>query len=97
MPAVMAFLVISHFLYVVGRMLLSNMLSSIILYTVAWYCTTKVENSLQLLAYAGSSLADSPTLKMEVTRSSETSIHGAASQKTAFFIVTAMKTSNLTY
>jgi hypothetical protein len=31
--------------------------------------------SLQLLAHAGSSLADSSTLKMEAIRSSETSIH----------------------
>jgi hypothetical protein len=40
------------------------------------------------------------TLKMEAIRSSETSVkkylHGATSQKTAFFIVTAVKTSNLT-
>jgi hypothetical protein len=79
-----------------------------------------------LLAHAGSSLADSFTLKMEAIRSSETSVHtrttrchiaengflhsyrrppkrlftqelhGATSQKTAFFIVTAVKTSNLT-
>jgi hypothetical protein len=40
---------------------------------------------------------------MEVISSSETSvnkiiyIHGATSEKTAFFIVTAVKTSNLTY
>jgi hypothetical protein len=37
---------------------------------------------------------------MEEIRSSETSVntllHGATSQKTAFFIVTAVKTSNLT-
>jgi hypothetical protein len=37
------------------------------------------------------------TLKMEAIRSSETQdLHGATSQKTAFFIVTAVKTSNLT-
>jgi hypothetical protein len=40
------------------------------------------------------------TLKMEAIRSSETSVHtrynGATSQKTAFFIVTAVKTSNPT-
>jgi phospholipid N-methyltransferase len=40
------------------------------------------------------------TLMMEAIRSSETSflqeLHGRTSQKTAFFIATAMKTSNLT-
>jgi hypothetical protein len=41
----------------------------------------------------------SSTLKTEATRSSETSVflidpHGATCQKTAFFIVTAVKTSN---
>jgi hypothetical protein len=48
--------------------------------------------------HAGSSLADFSTLKMEEIRSSETSVHtrlhSATSQKTAFFIVTAVKTSN---
>jgi hypothetical protein len=40
------------------------------------------------------------TLMIEVLRSSETSVlqqpHGVTSQKTAFFIVTTVKTSNLT-
>jgi hypothetical protein len=54
---------------------------------------------MQLLADAGSSLANSSTLKMEAMRSSETSahkLHGATTQKAAFFIVAAVKTSNLT-
>jgi hypothetical protein len=40
------------------------------------------------------------TLKMEVISTSETSVlkkpHGVRSQKTAFFLATAVKTSNLT-
>jgi hypothetical protein len=61
-----------------------------------------VAASLQPPAHAGSSLADFSTLKMEAIRSSETSgrstifLHGATSQKTTFFIVTAVKTSTLT-
>jgi hypothetical protein len=51
-------------------------------------------------AHAGFSLADFSTLKMEEIPSSETSVQrrlqGAKSQKTAFFIVTAVKNSNLT-
>jgi hypothetical protein len=50
---------------------------------------------------AGTSLADSPTLKMVAIRSPKRrftqDLHGATSQKRAFFIVTAVKTSNLTY
>jgi hypothetical protein len=49
---------------------------------------------------ADSSLADFSTLMMEVIRSPKRrytqDLQGATSQKTAFFIVTAMKTSNLT-
>jgi hypothetical protein len=45
-------------------------------------------------------LADFSTLKMEAICSSETSVHtnlhGATSQKTVYFTVTAVKTSNLT-
>jgi hypothetical protein len=48
---------------------------------------------------AGSSLADFSTLKMVTKRSSETSahtdLHGATSQRTAFFTITAVKTSIL--
>jgi hypothetical protein len=46
-----------------------------------------------------SSLADFSTLKMEPILFSETftqDLHGATSQKTAFFIVTAVKTSDFT-
>jgi hypothetical protein len=51
--------------------------------------------SLQPPAHAGSSLTDLYTLKMEDIRSSETQdLHGATSQKTVFFIVTAVKTLN---
>jgi hypothetical protein len=43
----------------------------------------------------------SSALKMEAIRSSESQLaqylHGATFQKTAFFIVTTVKTSNLTY
>jgi hypothetical protein len=50
---------------------------------------------------AGSSLADFATLKMEAIRSSKRrftqDLHGAKSQKTVFFIVTELKTSNLTF
>jgi hypothetical protein len=53
---------------------------------------------LQPPAHTGSSFADFSTLKMEAIRSSETSVHTSStrrtSQKTAFFIVTAVKTSN---
>jgi hypothetical protein len=62
-----------------------------------------VENAsacLQPPAHAGSSLADFSSLKMEAMRSFETSVHtnlhGATSRRTAFFIFTAVKTSNLT-
>jgi hypothetical protein len=54
------------------------------------------KNCLDLTKF---SLADFYTLKMEAIFSSETSVytmHGATSQKTVFFIVTAGKTSNLT-
>jgi hypothetical protein len=37
------------------------------------------------------SLVDFSTLKMEAIRYSETSVHGATSQKTVFFIVTVGK------
>jgi hypothetical protein len=51
-------------------------------------------------AHVGSSFADFSILKMEAIRSSETSVltnlHGAISEKTEFFIVTTVKTSNLT-
>jgi hypothetical protein len=54
---------------------------------------------LQPPVHAGSSLADFSTLKMEAIRSFETSftqdLHSVTSQKTAFFIVTGVKTSNL--
>jgi hypothetical protein len=60
-----------------------------------------VRKRLQPPAHAGSSLADFSTLKMEAIRSSETSIHtrstGATSQKTTFFIVTVVKTSDLKF
>jgi hypothetical protein len=51
--------------------------------------------------HAGSSLADFYTLKKEATRSPKRwfdsqELHGATSQKTAFFIVPAVKTSNPT-
>jgi hypothetical protein len=52
--------------------------------------------SVQLLAHAGSSLAEFSTLKMEAKRRFKEELHGATSDKTAFFIVTAVKTSNLT-
>jgi hypothetical protein len=59
---------------------------------IAVYCDNHVEHINTLcehVAAAGSSLADSSTLKMEAIRSSETSVHtklhGATSQKTAFF------------
>jgi hypothetical protein len=52
-------------------------------------------------AHAGSSLADFSTLKMEAIRSFEKSVHTRSTQrhtqKTTFFIVTAVKTSNLTW
>jgi hypothetical protein len=44
-------------------------------------------------AHTGSSLADFSTLKMKGWFTID--LHGATSQKTAFFIVTAVKTSNL--
>jgi hypothetical protein len=56
--------------------------------------------SLQPPAHARSSLADFSTLKAEVIRSSETSVHKRTTRrhmpKTAFFIVAAGKISNLT-
>jgi hypothetical protein len=55
---------------------------------------------LQPPAHAGFSRSDFSTLKMEAIRSSETSVkqdlYGATSQNTAFFIVIAVKISNLT-
>jgi hypothetical protein len=48
--------------------------------------------SLQPPAHADSSLADFYTLKMEAVYTIST--HGTTSQKKAFFIVTAVKTSN---
>jgi hypothetical protein len=54
----------------------------------------------QPLAHAGSSRVDFSTLKMEVyvppKRQFTQDLHGATTQKTAFFIVTPMKTSNRT-
>jgi hypothetical protein len=56
--------------------------------------------TMQPPAHAGFSLADFSALKMEAIRSSETSftqdLHGATSKMMAFFMVTAVKTSNLT-
>jgi hypothetical protein len=56
--------------------------------------------SLQPPAHPRSSLVDFYTLKMEEICSFETwftlELHDATSQKTVFFIVTAVKTSNLT-
>jgi hypothetical protein len=56
--------------------------------------------SLQLPTHAGSSLADFSTLKIEVIRSSETSVHTKSTRRhipeTALFIVTAVKNSNFT-
>jgi hypothetical protein len=68
-------------------------------------CRYCVKRRLFEHAHAGSSLADfllfSSTVKMEAIHSAETSVkqylHDATSQKTAFFIVTAVKTSDLTY
>jgi hypothetical protein len=61
---------------------------------------TVVLEELQPPAHAGSLLADFYTLKMKAISSSEKSVctrsRGATSQKEAFFIVTAVKTSNLT-
>jgi hypothetical protein len=51
-------------------------------------------SSLLPPTHAGSSLADFSTLKMEAKRRFTQDLHGATSQKTAFFIVTAVKTSN---
>jgi hypothetical protein len=55
---------------------------------------------LQPAAHAGSSLVAFSTLKMKAIRSAKRrftqDLHGATSQKTTFFIVTAVKTSNLT-
>jgi hypothetical protein len=55
---------------------------------------------LQPPADAGSPLADFSTLKMKAMRSSETSVdydlHSATYKKTTFFIVTPVKTSNIT-
>jgi hypothetical protein len=55
-----------------------------------------VSRCLQPFAHSVSSLADFHTLKMEAKRRFTQYLHGATSQKTAFFIVTAVKTSNLT-
>jgi hypothetical protein len=50
---------------------------------------------LQPRADAGSSFADFSTLKMEAKRWFTQDLHVATSQKTSFFIVTAVETSNL--
>jgi hypothetical protein len=56
--------------------------------------------SLQPPAHAGCSLADFSTLKMEAIRSSETSVYAISTRRRipedGFFIVTVVKTSNLT-
>jgi hypothetical protein len=64
------------------------------------------ESSVHLLLVIANVVPSSPilvTLMMEVLGSSETSVltrlqepHGVTSQKTTFFIVTAVKTSNFT-
>jgi hypothetical protein len=58
-------------------------------------CVNRRFGGLQPPADVGSPLADFSTLKVEAIRCSE-DIQSATSQKTAFFIVTAGKTSNLT-
>jgi hypothetical protein len=55
----------------------------------------KSASSLLPPAHDGSSLADFSTLKMEAKRGFTQDLHCATSQKTAFFIVTAVKTSIL--
>jgi hypothetical protein len=80
-------------------------LKNAILWDVA-LCKSRVNqrfraaSAVQPPAHTDSLLADFSTLKMETIRSSETSVHedphGATSQKTPFFIVTTVKTSNLT-
>jgi hypothetical protein len=55
---------------------------------------------LLVAANVASTMPIPVTLKIEAIRSSETYVlqepHGVTSQKTAFFLVTARKTSNLT-
>jgi hypothetical protein len=55
---------------------------------------------LQVVAHAGSSLAEFSTLKMEAICSSETSVHTRSTRRLipedAFFTAIAVKTSNLT-
>jgi hypothetical protein len=48
----------------------------------------------QICSAVKSSLLDGPISRSQLTTED---LHGAISQKTAFFIVTAVKTSNLTY
>jgi hypothetical protein len=62
-----------------------------------------VELSASIIRVTANVVPSSPnlvTLMMEALRSSETSVlqqlHGVTSQKTQFFIVTSVKTSNLT-